>query len=48
MQPLAAYFSALAAAAPYYKTTDTWNKLEQRFNKALRELNKIDDHKFQM
>ena len=44
----AAYFSTLAAAAPYYKTTDTRNKLEQRFNKALRELNKIDDDKFQM
>ena len=38
----------MAAAAPYNKTTDTRNKLEQRFNKALRELNKIDNEKFQM
>ena len=46
----AAYFSstALAAAAPYYKTLGSRNKLEQHFNKALRELNKINDKKFQM
>ena len=44
----AAYFSALAVTAPYYKTTGTRNKLEQHFNKALRELNKIDDEKFQL
>ena len=45
---LAAYFSALAVVAPCYKTTDTRNKLDQRFNKELRELNKIDDEKIQM
>ena len=38
----------LAAAAPYYKTTGTRNKLDQRFNKALRELNKVDGEKFQV
>ena len=39
-----------AAVQPYYKTTDTLarNKLEQHFNKALRELDKTDDEKFQM
>ena len=48
--PLSPYlFKTLtAAAAPYYKTTGTRNKLEQRFNKALRELNKVDGEKFQV
>ena len=42
---LAFYFSALALAAvvPYYKMTGARNKLEQHFNKALRELNKINN-----
>ena len=31
------------AAAPYCKTTDSRNKLEDSFQKALRELNKHDD-----
>ena len=46
--PLVEYFSAFiqVAAASYYKTTDTKNKVEFCFNKVLRELNKIDDEKF--
>ena len=38
-----AYFEALVAAAPYCKTTDARNKLEDRFQKALRELSMHDD-----
>ena len=41
-----AYFEALVAAVPYCKTTDSRNKLEDRFQKALRELNKHDDMRF--
>ena len=41
-----AYFQALMAAAPYCKTTDSRNKLEERFQKAMRELNKHDDMLF--
>ena len=35
-----AYFEALVAAAPYFKTTDSRSKLEDCFQKALKELNK--------
>ena len=41
-----AYFEALVGAAPYYKTIDTRNKLEHRFAKALKELNKVNQDKF--
>jgi len=41
-----AYFEALVGAAPYFKTTDTRNKLEQRYAKAFKELNKHDDTRF--
>ena len=41
-----AYFEALMAAAPFCKTTDSRNKLEDSFQKALRELNKHDDMRF--
>ena len=34
------------AAAPFCKTTDSRNKLEDSFQKALRELNKHDDALF--
>jgi len=41
-----AYFQALVGAAPYFKTTDSRNKLEHRFAKAFKELNKHDDLRF--
>ena len=45
-----AHFSAVAAVALYFKTTNTRNKdkLKQRFNKALKELNMIDDGRFEL
>ena len=39
---------SLGSSGALLQATDTWNKLEHHFNKALRELNKIDDDKFQM
>jgi hypothetical protein len=41
-----AYIEALVGAAPYYKTTDPRNKLDIRFTKALRELEKQEDMRF--
>lgn len=41
-----AYLEALLGAAPYFKTTDPRNKLEHRFAKALKELNKVEEDKF--
>jgi len=41
-----AYLESFLGAAPYYKTTDTRNKLERRFAKALKGLNRLDDDKY--
>jgi hypothetical protein len=41
-----AYFESFLGAAPYYKSTDTKNKLDRRFAKALKGLNRLDDAKF--
>jgi hypothetical protein len=41
-----AYFEAFLGAAPYYKSTDSRSKLDQRFAKALKVLNRLDDDKF--
>jgi len=41
-----AYLESFLGAAPYYKTTDTRNKLERRFAKALKGLNSLDNAKF--
>ena len=38
----------MAAVEPYYKMTDTRDKLKQHFIEVLRELNKINDQKFQV
>ena len=41
-----AYIEALVGAAPYFRTTDPRMKLDARFAKALSELNKQDDLRF--
>ena len=41
-----AYFEAFLGAAPYYKSTDVRSKLDQRFSKELKVLNRLDDDKF--
>jgi hypothetical protein len=43
-----AYFESFLGAAPYYKTTDGRSKLDRRFTKALKGLDKLDDAKFDM
>ena len=41
-----AYFEAFLGAAPYFKSTDSRNKLDRLYGKALKGLNKVDDDKF--
>ena len=41
-----AYIEALVCAAPYFKTTDARNRLDARFNKAFKELDKQEDMRF--
>jgi hypothetical protein len=38
-----AYIEDLVGPTPYYKTTDSRNKLDVCFTKALNDLNKMDD-----
>ena len=41
-----AYFEAFLGAAPYYKTSDSRNKLDRLFTKALKGHDRLDDAKF--
>ena len=41
-----AYFEAFLGAAPYYKTSDSRNKLDRLFAKALKGHERLDDDKF--
>ena len=41
-----AYIEALVGAAPYYRTTDSRNKLDSRFAKAYKELDRQEDQRF--
>ena len=41
-----AYFASFLGAAPYFKSTDVRSKLDKRFSKALKFLNRLDDEQF--